>query len=441
MKEIKLIAAALSASVALTGAIIFTGCSDDGGKSVCAHNYELSSSVEPTCAEAGENVYTCSKCGAGYSVSVPATDEHSYVIENTEATCSVPGLSEKKCSVCGKTEYSYTVYKDHNYVDGVCTVCGDKQEGTLGLKYSITDDVATVIAYVGTDKDVVIPSSIDGASVIMILDAAFAGNEVITSVSIPSTVTYIGLKAFTSCPNLTTVTGGEKVAEIGDYAFCNCKSLTSFPFSSSLTLIETNAFENTNLKDITFTSKYVRIQPSAFKSCKNLTSFNAFSTTVYICDYAFNDCSSLEYAAVADKTDAIGISAFAGCEALKKFDGLNYVAYIGDYAFSGCVSLSDISLGARLNYIGRGAFYGCSSLASVSMTTYDPSLGYNYETGPYTTTLMYLKQDIMENWIYRAPDGTLIYISDISDSAVNASRLTSEYSEGVWIIPMPYSLR
>lgn len=440
MKNVKIIAAVISVAAVITGAA-FSGCSDSGGKTTCAHNYVLSSSVAPTCAEAGENVYTCTKCGAGYSVDVPATGEHTYAVQNTEATCSAPGLAEKKCTVCGEAAYSYTIYKDHNYVDGVCTVCGDVQEGTTGLKYSFTDDVATVIGYVGTDENVVIPSSIDGHTVLMILDAAFASNEVITSVQIPSTVTYIGLKAFMSCPNLTKVTGGEGVKEIGDYAFLNCKSLAEFSFSSALSLIETSAFENTGLKSVTFTSGYVLIHPSAFKNSKSLTSFNAASTTVYVCDYAFMGCSSLEYAAVADKTDAIGISAFSGCKSLKQFDGLNYVAYIGNYAFSGCASLTGISLGARLNFIGTGAFYGCTSLVSVSMLTYDSSLGYNFEDGAYTTSLIYLKQDIMENWIYRAPDGTLVYISDISDPAVNASRLTDEYNEGVWIVPMPYALR
>jgi hypothetical protein len=53
----------------------------------------------------------------------------------------------------------------------------------------------TITGYTGTERNVRIPSQINGLPVTSIGDSAFAGN-ILTSVTIPNSVTFIGGRAF-----------------------------------------------------------------------------------------------------------------------------------------------------------------------------------------------------------------------------------------------------
>ena len=56
---------------------------------------------------------------------------------------------------------------------------------------------------------------------------AFARCTGLTSIEIPNSVTSIGYSSFYGCSGLTSVTIGNSVTSIGDYAFYDCNSLTS----------------------------------------------------------------------------------------------------------------------------------------------------------------------------------------------------------------------
>ena len=86
-------------------------------------------------------------------------------------------------------------------------------------------------------------------------DDAFSGYDLLTSITIPSSVTSIGYSAFSGCSALETVTFGEdsKLASIGSYAFSGCSSLTSIEIPSSVTSIGRNAFSDCDaLATVTF---------------------------------------------------------------------------------------------------------------------------------------------------------------------------------------------
>ena len=81
-------------------------------------------------------------------------------------------------------------------------------------------------------------------------DAAFIDRSLV-SITIPSSVTSIGINAFNSCKSLTSVTIPSSVTSIGGGAFAGCKSLTSITIPSSVTSIGINAFNScTRLTDI-----------------------------------------------------------------------------------------------------------------------------------------------------------------------------------------------
>ena len=81
--------------------------------------------------------------------------------------------------------------------------------------------------------DVIIPSEIVGKPVTIIGEEAFDGHDSLTSVTIPDSVTSIGVRAFQNT-SLTSVTIGNGVTSIGDGAFTDCGSLTSVTIPDSV---------------------------------------------------------------------------------------------------------------------------------------------------------------------------------------------------------------
>ncbi|MFT8349388.1 leucine-rich repeat domain-containing protein [Clostridium saccharoperbutylacetonicum] len=56
----------------------------------------------------------------------------------------------------------------------------------------------------------------------------------ITKVTIPNTVTTIGVSAFSGCINLTDIKIPSSVTTISDHAFSDCRSLTNITIPSSV---------------------------------------------------------------------------------------------------------------------------------------------------------------------------------------------------------------
>ena len=92
------------------------------------------------------------------------------------------------------------------------------------FQYEVTDGFAILTAYTGDTKEVKIPATLDGYTVLAIGDRAFLDNAKITSVTIPKTVTSIGWFAFSGCVSLETIVIPATVETISYGAFQNCPS-------------------------------------------------------------------------------------------------------------------------------------------------------------------------------------------------------------------------
>ena len=73
-------------------------------------------------------------------------------------------------------------------------------------------------------------------------DGAFSDCALLTSVTIPSSVTSIGNEAFSGCASLTSVTIAASATSIPAYACRGCSSLASVTIPSSMMSIENHAF-------------------------------------------------------------------------------------------------------------------------------------------------------------------------------------------------------
>ena len=115
-----------------------------------------------------------------------------------------------------------------------------------GINYKVGEDNTVYVTYknAGYSGDVVIPSSVTyqgNTYRVTSIDSAFYGCYGLTSITIPNSVTSIGLFAFYES-GLTFITIPNSVTSIGFEAFMNCSSLTSVTIPNSVTSIDGGAF-------------------------------------------------------------------------------------------------------------------------------------------------------------------------------------------------------
>lgn len=210
------------------------------------------------------------------------------------------------------------------------------------FEYSINREKGTVIIekYIGTNKDVVVPSEIEGFPV---KGVEFAGNEVIETVVLPDTIEVI-LGSFMNCANLQSVVLGENVTDIWDYSFYNCPKLKTINFPASLK----------------------RIGLRAFKMCSSLEKAILPHGLESIEDEAFSECAGLKEVFIPNTVAFKGICTFYGAEALSKLTIEQGTASLGQYGcFMGATSLKTLTIPASVKSIPDICFAAATSLETV----------------------------------------------------------------------------
>ena len=174
---------------------------------------------------------------------------------------------------------------------------------------------------------------------------------------------------------VTEVTIPSSIVEIKPYTFTNCGSLTSVKLHSAVTSIGSNAFGD----------------------CENLSTINIPASITSIGKYAFQYCSSLSSVYIANITawcniDFEGASAnplcYSACmyiddKAVTEVSIPSTITEIKPYTFYGCNSLTSVTIGNSVTTIETKAFFGCSNLTSVTLREGITSVGAHafYETG------------------------------------------------------------
>lgn len=95
------------------------------------HNYSRFVSKNPTCTEAGEDMYICSVCHDTYLVPTQALG-HNFVGEVMyEPTCTKKGVTEYTCTRCSEVSYQAIPAKGHT--EGEWVVAREPKKGETGL--------------------------------------------------------------------------------------------------------------------------------------------------------------------------------------------------------------------------------------------------------------------------------------------------------------------
>lgn len=97
-----------------------------------------------------------------------------------------------------------------------CVAAEEKPEEFNSGDYTyvlLDDETVTITGYHGSDSMVTIPDQLEGKMVTGIGDKAFLRCKSMTSVTIPDSVTRIGLLTFDKCNNLTVTVSRDSFAK------------------------------------------------------------------------------------------------------------------------------------------------------------------------------------------------------------------------------------
>ena len=98
------------------------------------HAWSVWEEVYPaTCEASGMKKRTCSVCGEEETRNIPALGhDWSTSVEVVSPTCTESGYTIHTCIHCGTTKQdSFTDALGHNYVNGICTRCGDSNKAGI----------------------------------------------------------------------------------------------------------------------------------------------------------------------------------------------------------------------------------------------------------------------------------------------------------------------
>lgn len=291
-----------------------------------------------------------------------------------------------------------------------------------GFVYNIYDDEKELLAYIGDDREIIIPNNVT-----KIRDNAFYDNDKIVKVIIPDNVTSIGKNAFRGCDCLASVTIGSGLTEILSNAFYDCGNLVEVINNSSIEIIKNESsygyigyyalnivtdgsnssveidndlfvkytlddkvylikYIGEELEEVIIPEAYTNIYNKAFRYDSYLKKVTIGSGIKEIGNYAFQGNSYLNEIIFGDNTsvEIIGNYAFADINN-DKFTSLfipNTVKEIKNCAFYNCSHLENIIFedDSILEYIGEQAFYNIGIKQLVlpdSLVTLDDDAFYN----------------------------------------------------------------
>ena len=260
---------------------------------------------------------------------------------------------------------------------------GYGKDGTPIVIYEYTTDEdgkATITKYNGNSTSLVIPSTLDGYTVVAIGKDVFKNNTRLRMVVFPDTVTKIGNYAFYGCTNLSSITFGDGLVELGTKSFYGCTSLTAISLPDSVTRISYGAFDKcTRLANVKLSQNLEQLDGRAFSGCDALTSITipkkvATSYKADISDYgytggrgAFNGNANLKSVTFEEGSTVIAGNLLANCPGIETIVIPDSVTEIGEYAFYHCINLKDVKLSSALTTINTRAFNDCIALPEIEI--------------------------------------------------------------------------
>jgi len=249
---------------------------------------------------------------------------------------------------------------------------------------------------------ITIPSKLGGRTVTRIGNRAFGGCSNLTSVTIPASITNIGIEvrwliesserperyAFEDCTNLDSFNvdrnnpvyasnGGMLCSKDGHMLICGINGNVIIP--SNITTIAGGAFRAcSNLTRVTIPASVTNIGAFAFSGCSRLMEisvekdnqkYTSHGGVLYTKDmHNLVSCpGGLTGVTIMPSVTHIEKFAFSGCAMLTSLTIPQSVTSVGTWAFNGCAELKEITIPSTLTNVVNQAFDRCPNLKVVNV--------------------------------------------------------------------------
>lgn len=182
---------------------------------------------------------------------------------------------------------------------------------------------------------------------------AFAGTLVSGSVTLPSSVAFVGEGAFAQCEGLSEILsdGGAYVSN-GGVLYSADGALVAYPAGKT---------------DVGYVVEdgTVEIGGYAFAGATRLEKVEFSCARVG--DMAFYDCDVLKEVVFGEGVEEIGTGAFGYCDALSSVTLASTTKVVGENAFMHCGALAEVTLNEGLETLGSYSFAYCPLLGEVAL--------------------------------------------------------------------------
>jgi hypothetical protein len=272
----------------------------------------------------------------------------------------------------------------------------------------------------------------------------FSGNQGLTSVTFPASLTKIASGAFGDCQALTAIVIPSTVDTICEVAFYGCPALESLTLAEGLKFIGGQAFEEcTALKETTLPASLDSLGKSVFRF-NQMNAIHVAEGNASYCDIdgvLFNKevTELVQYPGgkavaytIPSTVTAIAGGAFAQSKIKKVVipDGVEKLWY---YTFNECRDMDTLIIGSGMTFIDERAFYSCTGLKAITCKAMTPpELGFLAFGGLSAAAMKAIPLYVPNVSAYQSISGWNAF--DVKD--INTTGLTEEriHTKGVKIL-------
>ena len=192
----------------------------------------------------------------------------------------------------------------------------------------------------------------------------------------PREAVYIGTTLYKMIgdkgePFVFEIPEGTKVIQSEAFKGVNVRE-TVFPYS--LTTIEDNAFENSQILSTYIVETTTNLGKNLYKDCPRLCAAIIKAPLKKLPDGMFHNCN-ISYTEFPETIEEIGNYTFYNAYLVEKLPNLPRLKVIGDYAFAQSSILTDATLPQGVTAIGNGAFSQCTKLRTYNLPAGLKSIG------------------------------------------------------------------
>jgi surface protein len=218
---------------------------------------------------------------------------------------------------------------------------------------------------------------------VVVIPANFATESQITEITIPDTVTYIGMGSFSGCTSLESLTIPSSVTTIKYAAFQGC-GITSLVIPDTVKILEAYCFKSLKKLTSLTLANIDEIDSGVFEDCDSLVTVTIPAGMTHLSESMFFGCEALETLNISSFcTDQVTdmMYMFYDCKALKELDLMTFdisKVTISSNMFKNCSSLTTIYCNddwstSSVLATSSDMFDGCTALQGGNGTKYDSS--------------------------------------------------------------------